>query len=43
MGKLVVKFAQQWLATHVDGVTYLDTGERVETYERLGARPKPAD
>jgi hypothetical protein len=24
-------------------VTYLDTGERFETYERLWTRPKPAD
>ena len=43
MGKLVLCFHQQWLSTHVDGVTYLDTGERIETYERLGVRPKPAD
>lgn len=43
MGALVLKFPQQWLSTHVDGATYLDTGERIETYERLGGRPKPAD
>jgi hypothetical protein len=42
-GKLVLRFHQQWLSTHVDGVTYLDTGERIETYERPGVRPKPAD
>jgi hypothetical protein len=34
-GKLILRFSQQWLSTHVDGVTYLDTGERFETYERL--------
>jgi hypothetical protein len=43
MGRLVVKFPQQWLAAHVDGVTYLDTGERIETYARLGPRPKRAE
>jgi hypothetical protein len=39
--ELVLRFHQQWLETHPDGVSYLDTGERIETYERLtpGARP----
>jgi hypothetical protein len=41
-GKLVLRFPQQWLSTHGDGVTYLDTGERFETYQRLLVRPKPA-
>jgi hypothetical protein len=38
MGELVLRFSQQWLAQHVDGVLYLDTGERIETYERLSSR-----
>ncbi len=41
MGVLVLKFPQQWLSPHVGGAIYLDTGERIETYERLGARPRP--
>jgi len=39
--ELVLRFRQQWLDTRSDGVTTLDAGERIETYERLasGARP----
>jgi hypothetical protein len=34
-GKLVLRFPQQWLQAHANGVIYLDWGERIETYERL--------
>jgi hypothetical protein len=42
MGELVLKFHQQWLSAHNDGVIHLDGGERIETYVRLGTRPERA-
>ena len=38
--ELTLTFHQQWLAPNSQGDICLDTGQRIETYERLLSRPE---